>query len=269
MFLLSTAGMILCLSVTAGTAAGYVETGSARASAASIAFIYIFGVTFAVAYTSMQPIYPGEVLTNDMRAKGMGVFQLTSGASGFVNTFAAPVALSNVRVASRATSLPLPLFPLSSLPQLPTPKFPARHHPSSTNASPSHRSATGSTSSSSSSTPSSSPSSTSSSSRPRAAPSRSWTRSSPLRTPARPALRSSRCGGGGIRKWGHGWMGRERERGKGRRGGSQWFRERGGRLPRRRVPRERGIRVGVGGLVFALSDSGRGAGGLCTRTRFR
>ncbi|MCJ1383567.1 hypothetical protein MMC17_006681 [Xylographa soralifera] len=96
MFLISTAGMILCLSITAGTAAGYVETGSSQSSAASIAFIYIFGVTFAIAYTSMQPIYPGEVLTNDMRAKGMGIFQLTSGASGFVNTFAAPVALSNI-----------------------------------------------------------------------------------------------------------------------------------------------------------------------------
>ena len=31
-----------------------------------------------------------------MRAKGMGVFQLTSGCAGFVNTFAAPVALNNV-----------------------------------------------------------------------------------------------------------------------------------------------------------------------------
>lgn len=44
----------------------------------------------------MQPIYPGEVLANDMRAKGMGVFQLTSGTAGFVNTFAAPIALKNI-----------------------------------------------------------------------------------------------------------------------------------------------------------------------------
>ncbi|MCJ1258557.1 hypothetical protein MMC24_006390 [Lignoscripta atroalba] len=92
----STAGMIVCLSITAGTAAGYVETNSKSSSSASISFIYIFGVVFALGYTSMQPIYPGEVLTNDMRAKGMGVFQLTSGASGFVNTFAAPVALTNI-----------------------------------------------------------------------------------------------------------------------------------------------------------------------------
>lgn len=44
----------------------------------------------------MQPIYPGEVLSNDMRAKGMGISQLTSGCAGFINTFAAPIALKNI-----------------------------------------------------------------------------------------------------------------------------------------------------------------------------
>jgi hypothetical protein len=43
-------------------------------SSASVAFIYIFGPIFAFAFTSMQPIYPGEVLSNGMRAKGIGVF---------------------------------------------------------------------------------------------------------------------------------------------------------------------------------------------------
>jgi hypothetical protein len=47
-----------------------VNTGSAVSSSASIAFIYIFGSVFAFSFTSMQPIYPGEVLSNDMRAKG-------------------------------------------------------------------------------------------------------------------------------------------------------------------------------------------------------
>lgn len=69
MFLASTAGMVLCLAIAAGGAAGYTE-GSIPASKASISFIYVFGVVFAVAYTSMQPIYPAEVMTNDMRAKG-------------------------------------------------------------------------------------------------------------------------------------------------------------------------------------------------------
>jgi len=96
MFLSATAGMIVCLAITAGTAAGYVRTGSKESSSASIAFIYIFGCVFAVGYTAMQPIYPGEVMTNDMRAKGMAIFQLTAGTAGFVNTFAAPIALQNI-----------------------------------------------------------------------------------------------------------------------------------------------------------------------------
>lgn len=92
-----TIGMSSCLAIAAGTAANFVDSGSRPASVASITFIYLFGSIFALAFTSMQPIYPGEVLSNDMRAKGMGVFQLTSGCAGFVNTFAAPVALNNVR----------------------------------------------------------------------------------------------------------------------------------------------------------------------------
>jgi MFS family permease len=96
MMLGCTLGMAICLSITAGTAADYVHTGSQTASKASIAFIFVFGSVFAFAFTSMQPIYPGEVLSNDMRAKGMGVFQLTSGTASFVNTFAAPVALNNI-----------------------------------------------------------------------------------------------------------------------------------------------------------------------------
>lgn len=93
----STFGMAICLAIVAGTAAGYVHDPSNKAmSSASIAFIYIFGCVFAFAFTSMQPIYPGEVCDNIQRAKGMGVFQLTGGAAGFLNTFVAPIALKNI-----------------------------------------------------------------------------------------------------------------------------------------------------------------------------
>jgi hypothetical protein len=44
----------------------------------------------------MQPMYPAEVMTNDMRAKGMFLMQWTSGAAGFLNTFVAPIALKNI-----------------------------------------------------------------------------------------------------------------------------------------------------------------------------
>jgi hypothetical protein len=96
MFMISTAGMIIALSIVAGTAAEFVHTGSKTASSASIAFIYVFGAVFAFSYTSMQPIYPSEVMTNDCRAKGVMSYKLVSGASGFLNTFVGPTALANV-----------------------------------------------------------------------------------------------------------------------------------------------------------------------------
>lgn len=101
MFMGSTTGMIFSLAATAATAAVFVNTGSTAASTASIFFIYLFGCIFAFGFTSMQPIYPAEVMSNDMRAKGMGTFKITAGTAGFVNTFAAPVALSHVRFLAR------------------------------------------------------------------------------------------------------------------------------------------------------------------------
>ncbi|EJU05890.1 general substrate transporter [Dacryopinax primogenitus] len=95
MFLFSVGAMAICLAIVAGTAAGFVQTGSTSCSYASIFFVYLFGATFAISLTPMQPIYPGEVLTNDMRAKGMGVMQISSGVASFINTFAAPVVLNN------------------------------------------------------------------------------------------------------------------------------------------------------------------------------
>jgi MFS family permease len=94
----ATIGMAITLAVTAGTAAGYdADHNNKTMSSASIAFIYMFGAIFAFGFTPMQPIYPGEVCDNVQRAKGMGVFKITSGTASFVNTFAAPIALKNIR----------------------------------------------------------------------------------------------------------------------------------------------------------------------------
>ncbi|PCD28433.1 hypothetical protein FGRA07_03572 [Fusarium graminearum] len=97
MFMGSCLGMSVSLAIVAATAAEYERSGSVPSSSASIAFIFIFGVIFAVGFTPMQPIYPAEVLANDMRANGMMVFMITSGCASFVNTFAAPVAMENIR----------------------------------------------------------------------------------------------------------------------------------------------------------------------------
>ena len=61
----SCAGMVVALAVVAGTAAEYQNSGSVPSSSASIAFIFIFGVIFAIGFTPMQPIYPAEVLASE------------------------------------------------------------------------------------------------------------------------------------------------------------------------------------------------------------
>jgi hypothetical protein len=61
----------------------------------------------------MQPIYPAEVVSNKMRAKGMGVFKLTAGAAGFLNTFVGPIALSSVSSDSMLASIETALIKLS------------------------------------------------------------------------------------------------------------------------------------------------------------
>ena len=57
-------GMSIALAIVAATAAEYERSGSTPSSSASIAFIFIFGVIFAVGFTPMQPIYPAEVLAS-------------------------------------------------------------------------------------------------------------------------------------------------------------------------------------------------------------
>lgn len=96
MLISAASGMAVCLSIVAGCSAGFVEYHNTTASTVAIVFIFMFGATFAVGYTPMQPIYPAEVVSNKMRAKGMGVFKLTAGAAGFLNTFVGPIALSSV-----------------------------------------------------------------------------------------------------------------------------------------------------------------------------
>ncbi|KZO92358.1 general substrate transporter [Calocera viscosa TUFC12733] len=97
MFLISCTGMIISLSIVAGTAADFLNTGSQSASKACIAFAYGLGCSYAWAFTSMHPIYPGEVMSNDMRAKGMCLCGIVAGAGSFVSVFAAPTAMNNIQ----------------------------------------------------------------------------------------------------------------------------------------------------------------------------
>ena len=60
-----------------------------------ISFVYVFLFSFAFVWTPMQALYPSEVLAYNARAKGLGMSGLWLNIVSFVNTYAAPVGMTN------------------------------------------------------------------------------------------------------------------------------------------------------------------------------
>ncbi|KAH8905695.1 general substrate transporter [Coniochaeta sp. PMI_546] len=66
------------------------------ASKAALAMVFIFGAIYSVGITPLQALYPVEVLSFEMRAKGMAFSSLAVNAAGLLNQFAWPVAMRNI-----------------------------------------------------------------------------------------------------------------------------------------------------------------------------
>jgi MFS family permease len=83
----------------AATAAVAVQTktGADSASNAFIAFIFLFNAVFAFGITPLQALYPVEVLSFEMRAKGMAFSNLSLTTAMLINQFAYPIALEKIQ----------------------------------------------------------------------------------------------------------------------------------------------------------------------------
>ncbi|EMD00084.1 hypothetical protein BAUCODRAFT_145396 [Baudoinia panamericana UAMH 10762] len=60
-----------------------------------IAFVYVFLFAFAFVWTPCQALYPAEVLAYNARGKGLAMSGLWLNIVAFVNTYAAPVGITN------------------------------------------------------------------------------------------------------------------------------------------------------------------------------
>lgn len=89
--------LCLCcwIGVTAGTAI-YAETGDATASIVGIVFFWLFQAVFAFGFTPLQVMYPVEVLSHEMRVKGMSINSMANSASTLVNQFGTATALERI-----------------------------------------------------------------------------------------------------------------------------------------------------------------------------
>lgn len=66
------------------------------ASKASLGLIFIFGSIFSIGITPLQSLYPMEVLSYELRAKGSALSTLVISAAMLLNQFAWPVAIRNI-----------------------------------------------------------------------------------------------------------------------------------------------------------------------------
>jgi len=84
------------IGVTAGSGV-QASTHSKASSAATVALIYIFQVIYSIGWTPLQALYPVEVLSQEMRAKGMAFSTLFVNCGTLVNQFGFPVALQKIQ----------------------------------------------------------------------------------------------------------------------------------------------------------------------------
>lgn len=89
-----------CIVWVGQTAASAVfnQSGQTNDSAAkaSLAMIFLFGAVYSVGITPLQALYPVEVLSFEMRAKGMAFSSLSVAAGGLLNQFAWPISLKSI-----------------------------------------------------------------------------------------------------------------------------------------------------------------------------
>ncbi|TPX12708.1 uncharacterized protein E0L32_000885 [Thyridium curvatum] len=89
---------LLCLcwaGITAGTAT-YAANHTRASSIVGIFFYWLFQSIFSFGLTPLQALYPVEVLSYEMRAKGMAINSMANSASALVNQFGTANALQNI-----------------------------------------------------------------------------------------------------------------------------------------------------------------------------
>ncbi|KIW81412.1 hypothetical protein Z517_04437 [Fonsecaea pedrosoi CBS 271.37] len=101
--MVSSAGMSASVAVITACTAN--QAGKPAVGATGVAFLYVFLVVFAFAWTPMQSLYPAEVLTFTARAKGkllffpsllrMAYLNFMVNCVNVLNTYVPPVAIAN------------------------------------------------------------------------------------------------------------------------------------------------------------------------------
>ncbi|KAF3803796.1 Lactose permease [Colletotrichum gloeosporioides] len=81
------------INVLAALSGGHIDTASGYAF---IAMIFLYGIVMSFTWTPLQALYPAEILSTDIRAKGIAADKFVSGIASFINLYATPIALKDI-----------------------------------------------------------------------------------------------------------------------------------------------------------------------------
>ncbi|KAB5592909.1 Lactose permease [Ceratobasidium theobromae] len=97
-------GTIACsvmLAINGGLSAKWANTPDdqkdLKVGRGAVAAFFFFNIIFSFAYTPLQALYPVECLQTNARAKGMAMYAFVVGAISFINLYAGPIALQNIK----------------------------------------------------------------------------------------------------------------------------------------------------------------------------
>jgi len=101
-------GTLICavmLAINGGLSALWAKqsknsvTGSGDLSVGrgAVAAYFFFNIIYSFTYTPLQALYPVECLNTTARAKGMAMYGVFVSLVGFINTFATPIGLNNIK----------------------------------------------------------------------------------------------------------------------------------------------------------------------------
>lgn len=90
-------GCAVCWVGVTAAAGVQASKGDKVSSGVCVAMIYLFQVVYSFGWTPLQALYPVEVLSFEMRAKGMAFSNMFVTIGTMVNQFGFPVALQNAK----------------------------------------------------------------------------------------------------------------------------------------------------------------------------
>jgi sugar porter (SP) family MFS transporter len=91
-------GCIICFSIITPTSKlAAQDPSNSSAANATIAFIYLFGIIFAFAWTPLSPMYVVECLDTNTRAKGKSLAQFCTACASAIIQYASGPAFQNIK----------------------------------------------------------------------------------------------------------------------------------------------------------------------------